>query len=138
MSIVQSQSTSNPSSIAQFASIAALNGDQSCVREMNREYRARHDYLIAELNSLPGISCLRGAGTFYAFAKVEDARRNLGLRDDIAFAEHLLNAGVAVVPGSAFGASDHMRLSFACSLQMLQKAVARIAEALRMPTAKAT
>ncbi|HYM35386.1 MAG TPA: pyridoxal phosphate-dependent aminotransferase, partial [Steroidobacteraceae bacterium] len=101
MAVVQSQSTSNPSSIAQYASVAALNGDQSCVREMNRQYHERHDYLVTGLNDLPGISCLRGAGTFYAFANVEGAMRNLGLRDDHALAEHLLDAGVAVVPGSA-------------------------------------
>jgi aspartate aminotransferase len=133
MSTVQSQSTSNPSSIAQFASVAALNGDQACVHEMNRHYRQRHDFLLAGLNALPGISCLAGAGTFYAFANVERAMRSLGLDDDQAFAEHLLNAtGVAVVPGSAFGAPDHMRLSFACSMQTLATALERIGKALTL------
>ncbi len=130
MSVVQSQSTSNPSSIAQYASIAALNGDQTCVLEMNRQYRERHDFLVTSLNDLPGISCLHGAGTFYAFANVESAIAHLGLDDDHAFAEHLLNHGVAVVPGSAFGASSHMRLSFACSRQTLQTALTRIEFAL--------
>jgi aspartate aminotransferase len=131
MSIIQSQSTSNPSSIAQYASVVALNGDQSCVREMNRHYRQRHDFLLAGLNALPGISCLAGAGTFYAFANVEGAIRDLGLQDDQAFAEHLLNAtGVAVVPGSAFGAPGHMRLSFACSMLTLEVALERIGRAL--------
>jgi aspartate aminotransferase len=133
MSVVQSQSTSNPSSIAQYASVAALNGDQACVRQMNAEYRIRHDFLVSELNLLPGIACLRGAGTFYTFADIAGARRDLGLANDIAFAEHLLDNGVAVVPGSAFGAADHMRLSFACSMDMLRSAVARIAKALRIP-----
>jgi len=134
MSVVQSQSTSNPSSIAQYASIAALNGDQSCVREMNRHYAQRHDFLVAGLNALPGITCLPGAGTFYAFAEVEGALRALGVRDDQAFAEHLLNTtGVAVVPGSAFGAPGHIRLSFACSMQTLQAALTRIAQALQSP-----
>lgn len=133
MSIVQSQSTSNPSSIAQYASLVALNGDQSCVREMNREYRLRHEYLVTELNRLPGISCLRAAGTFYSFANITTARRTLGLESDQAFAEHLLESGVAVVPGSAFGAPGHMRLSFACSMQSLAIAVGRIAAALSTP-----
>lgn len=131
MSAVQSQSTSNPSSIAQYASVAALNGDQSCVREMNGQYKQRHDFLVTGLNALPGISCLRGAGTFYAFANVTEAIRTLGLSDDLAFAEHLLTGvGVAVVPGSAFGASGHMRLSFACSMQTLAEALKRIGNAL--------
>jgi aspartate aminotransferase len=130
MSIVQSQSTSNPSSIAQHASVAALNGDQSCVREMNKHYQQRHDFLVAGLNALPGITCLKGAGTFYSFANIEKAMLILGLRDDQAFAEHLLDAGVAVVPGSAFGAPGHMRLSFACSVQTLEKALERIRKSL--------
>lgn len=130
MAAVQSQSTSNPSSIAQYASVAALNGDQSCVREMNRHYKERHDFLVNGLNALPGVSCLRGAGTFYAFANVTAAIRNLGLPDDLAFAEHLLTAGVAVVPGSAFGAPGHMRLSFACSMETLDEALKRIGKAL--------
>jgi aspartate aminotransferase len=132
MSIIQSQSTSNPSSIAQKASVAALNGDQACVREMNKHFKARHDFLVAGLNKLPGISCLPGAGTFYAFANIEKAIKLLGVKDDNAFAEHLLNnGGVAVVPGSGFGAPGHMRLSFACSLQTLEEALKRIDSALK-------
>jgi aspartate aminotransferase len=101
---------------------------------MNKHYRQRHDFLVDKLNTLPGISCLAGAGTFYAFANVEGAMSTLGLQDDQAFAEHLLNAtGVAVVPGSAFGAPDHMRLSFACSMQTLETALSRIALALKSP-----
>ncbi|HTE39759.1 MAG TPA: pyridoxal phosphate-dependent aminotransferase [Steroidobacteraceae bacterium] len=130
MSVIQSQSTSNPSSIAQYASVVALNGDQSCVREMNGHYRQRHDFLVDRLNDLSGISCLRGAGTFYAFADVGNAINSLGLRDDHAFAEHLLDHGVAVVPGSAFGAPGHMRLSFACSMATLDEALARMNRAL--------
>jgi aspartate aminotransferase len=130
MSIVQSQSTSNPSSIAQYASVVALNGDQSCVREMNKHYQQRHDLLVAGLNDLPGITCLAGAGTFYAFANIDKAILTLGLRDDQTFAEHLLHTGVAVVPGSAFGAPGHMRLSFASSMQTLETALERISKAL--------
>jgi aspartate aminotransferase len=132
MSIIQSQSTSNPSSIAQKASVAALNGDQTCVREMNKHFKARHDFLVAGLNKLPGVSCLPGAGTFYAFTSIDKAIKLVGAKDDNDFAEHLLNsAGVAVVPGSGFGAPGHMRLSFACSLETLEEALRRIEKALK-------
>jgi len=127
MGTIQGQSTSNASSISQKAAVAALNGSQQCVTEMNRAYKERHDYVVAALNSLPGVSCLPGAGTFYAFADVRGAMANLGLRDDNAFSEYLINkAGVAVVPGSGFGAPGHMRLSFACSRQTLEQAIERI------------
>jgi aspartate aminotransferase len=98
---------------------------------MNKAFKERHDYIVAALNSLPGVSCLPAAGTFYAFADVRGAMRNLGMRDDGAFCEYLLmQAGVAVVAGSSFGAPGHMRLSFACSRQMLEKAIERIRAAL--------
>jgi aspartate aminotransferase len=127
MATIQGQSTSNASSISQKAAVAALNGDQQCVTDMNRAFKERHDYLVGALNSLPGVSCLPGAGTFYAFADVRGAMRNLGLRDDNGFCEMLINkALVAVVAGSGFGAPGHMRLSFACSKETLEKAIARI------------
>ena len=132
MGTIQGQSTSNPSSIAQKAATAALNGDQSCVREMNKHFKQRHDFLVAGLNKLPGVTCLPGAGTFYAFANVEGAMKAIGAMDDNAFADYLLNeVGVAVVPGSGFGAPGHMRLSFACSLDTLTEALKRIESALK-------
>ena len=131
MSTIQGQSTSNASSISQKAAVAALNGDQGCVATMNEAFKARRDFVVRALNALPGISCLPGAGTFYAFAEVSRAMAALGCRDDAEFAELLLNeAGVAVVPGSGFGAPGHMRLSFATSMEMLEKALARIARLL--------
>jgi len=131
MATIQGQSTSNPSSIAQKASIAALNGDQECVREMNRHFKQRHDFLVHELNRLPGVSCLSGAGTFYSFANIEGAMDRVNASDDNAFAELLLEkGGVAVVPGIGFGAPGHMRLSFACSMQTLQEALRRIEQVL--------
>ena len=137
MATVQGQSTSNPASMSQRAAAVALNGDQSCVAEMNKAYRQRHDFLVAGLNRLPGVSCNAGAGTFYAFANVSGAMRLLNLPDDSAFAEHLLlQAGVAVVPGSGFGAPGHMRLSFACSMKTLEDALARMAAVLSGPVAK--
>ena len=127
MTTIQGQSTSNASSISQKAATAALNGDQQCVTDMNRAFKERHDFIVAGLNSLPGVSCLKGAGTFYAFADVRGAMRNLGLRDDNAFCEYLINkALIAVVAGSPFGAPGHMRLSFACSQAMLEKAIERM------------
>ena len=131
MSTVQGQSTSNASSISQRAATVALNGDQSCVATMNRAFKERHDYVVAALNAIPGVSCRPGAGTFYAFANVEPAMRALGFDDDNAFAEYLLvEGGVAVVPGSGFGAPGHMRISFACSLQTLEQAMRRIERAI--------
>ncbi len=137
MATVQGQSTSNPASMSQRAATVALNGDQACVGEMNKAYQQRHDFLVAGLNRLPGISCNAGAGTFYAFANVTGAMRTLNLADDSAFAEYLLlQAGVAVVPGSGFGAPGHMRLSFACSMKTLEDALARIAAVLSANVAK--
>jgi aspartate aminotransferase len=127
MATIQGQSTSNASSISQKAAVAALTGDQQCVADMNRAFKERHDFVVAGLNSLPGVACLPGTGTFYAFADVRGAMRNLGLRDDNSFCEYLLNkALVAVVAGSGFGAPGHMRLSFACSKETLEKAIDRI------------
>ena len=131
MTTIQSQSTSNPTSMCQKAAVAALNGDQQCVAKMNVAFKERHDYIVQALNDLPGISCLPGSGTFYAFADIRGAMHELGLKDDNAFAELLLHkAGVAVVAGSGFGAPGHMRLSFACSMEMLKKAVDRIGSVL--------
>jgi aspartate aminotransferase len=131
MSTIQGQSTTNASSIAQRAATVALNGDQSCVDAMNHAFKARRDFVVRALNALPGVSCLPGAGTFYAFAEVSRAMTALNCRDDTEFSELLLNeAGVAVVPGSGFGAPGHMRLSFATSMETLEKALDRIARIL--------
>ncbi len=131
MATIQGQSTSNASSISQKAATVALNASQDCVVEMNKAFKARHDLVVAGLNALPGISCLPGWGTFYAFANVEGAMGLIGAADDNAFAEFLINdAGVAVVPGSAFGAPGHFRLSFAASTETLQDALGRMQRAL--------
>jgi aspartate aminotransferase len=131
MATIQGQSTSNASSISQKAAVAALNGDQNCVADMNRAFKERHDYIVAALNTLPGVSCRPASGAFYAFADVSQAIARLGLKDDNVFAEHLINAvGVAVVPGSGFGAPGHVRLSFACSRETLEKAVERMRKVL--------
>lgn len=128
MKKIQSQSTSNPTSISQAASVAALNGDQSCIAEMLKAFEQRHAFVVERLNSIDGISCLPSDGTFYSFPDVRGVVEKLGLADDTALGEYLLNeAGVAVVPGSAFGLSGHIRLSFATSMENLEKSLDRIA-----------
>jgi len=127
MSDIQSQSTSNPNSIAQVAAEAALNGDQSCVTTMCTAFKRRHDNLVADLNSVPGISCASGDGTFYVFPNVDGLIQRLGVADDLSLADKLLQeALVALVPGSAFGTPGHLRLSFATSEDVLKKSVERI------------
>ncbi len=136
MATIQGQSTSNASSIAQKAATVALSGDQTCVAEMNKAFKARHDFIVDGLNSLPGVSCVPAAGTFYAFADVSKAMTALGCRDDGEFAELLLERGdVAVVPGGPFGAPGHIRLSFACSMQTLEQALERMRRVLAGGTA---
>jgi aspartate aminotransferase len=129
MADIQSQSTSNPTSIAQVAAEAALNGDQTCVAEMTKAFKRRHDLLVAGLNEIPGIRCLPGDGTFYAFPDVSGLVAKLGVKDDLALADKLLNeALVALVPGSAFGTPGHLRLSFATSDEVLKRCLERIAK----------
>src|SRR5690554_1124062 len=130
MTKVQSQSTSNPSSIGQEAAEAALRGGNECVEEMLKAFKERHDFVVAALNALPGVTCLEGDGTFYAFADFNQAIADLGLSNDLELAERFLEAGVAIVPSSAFGTPGCMRLSFAVSLDTLKEAVARIGSAL--------
>ncbi len=131
MATIQGQSTTNAASMSQKAAVTALTGDQSCVAAMNRQFKARHDFIVAGLNTLPGVSCLKGAGTFYAFANIEKAMAATGCADDNAFADFLLvNAGVAVVPGSGFNAPGHIRLSFACGMKTLEVALERMRHCL--------
>lgn len=127
MSDIQSQSTSNPTSIAQVAAEAALNGDQRCVTDMTVAFKRRHDFLVAGLNEIPGIRCQPSDGTFYAFPDVSGLVKAKGLADDLALADVLLKESlVALVPGSAFGTPGHMRLSFATSDRVLTECLKRI------------
>jgi aspartate aminotransferase len=131
MKTIQSQSTSNPCSISQAASIVALNGDQSCVDEMREAYRKRHDYIVDALNDIEGFECRKTDGAFYAFPRITGALTKQGLAGDTEFVAWLLSeADVAMVPGSAFGAPGYVRISFACSLDTLKEAVARIHKAM--------
>ena len=133
MKKVQSQSTSNPAAVSQAAATEALNGDQSCIQPMLSAFQERHAYLVAALNKLPGIRCAEADGTFYAFPDVSELIASLdGVEDDVGLAEFLLNeAGVAVVPGSAFGAPGYIRLSFATSLDALKDAIKRMEKVLK-------
>lgn len=132
MKKIQSQSTSNPCSISQAAAEAALNGDQSCITHMTTAYKQRHDYLVGELQKMPGISVQPCDGTFYTFPCVENwIAMSDKIHDDLQLAEYLLDeAGIAVVPGSAFGTPGYLRLSYATSMEKLQHAVARIKNAI--------
>ena len=138
MENVQSQSTSNPTSISQVAAEAALNGDQGCITPMLKAFRERHEFVVNGLNAIPGLKCIKAGGAFYAFPDAREAIATLHSKGtiaeatDIALSEYLLvNAGVAVVPGSAFGSEGYIRLSFATSMENLQNALSRIAAALR-------
>ena len=131
MKNVQSQSTSNPASISQVAAEAALNGDQDVLKPMVAAFKERHDYVVAALNAIEGVSCSAADGAFYAFANVEGAIAKMGLKNDLEFSEVLLNTvGVAVVPGSAFGLDGHMRISYATSQKVLEDAISRIKKAI--------
>lgn len=133
MENIQSQSTSNPASISQAAAEAALTGDQSCILPMVAAFKERNNFVTEKLNAIPGINCLLSDGAFYTFADTRQAIADLHKKgtlttgSDIAFSEFLLEqAGVAVVPGSAFGSEGYIRLSFATSMDNLETALERI------------
>jgi aspartate aminotransferase len=127
MKSVQSQSTSNPCSIAQKAAIAALTGDQQVVNAMNEAFQGRHTYVLKRLHQIQGIKVVPADGTFYLFPDVSSIIQQKGYQDDLEFAERLLQEqGLAIVPGSAFGAPGCIRLSFATSLEVLEKALDRL------------
>jgi aspartate aminotransferase len=132
MKNIQSQSTSNPTSISQVAAEVALNGDQSFISTMVSAFRERHDFVVAALNQIAGVQCLASDGAFYAFPDMRGViERMPGIADDLQLSEYLLNqAGVAVVPGSAFGSPGYIRLSFATDMVTLQRALDRIHQAL--------
>jgi aspartate aminotransferase len=127
MTSIQSQSTTNACTISQAGAHAALTGDQTCVREMCAEFRRRHDFVLERLNRIEGFHSAPADGTFYLFPNVEGAMRVKRAATDVELCERLLDgAGVALVPGSAFGAPGHLRLSFAASLDTLGEALGRL------------
>ena len=129
---VQGQSTSCPGSVSQAAAVAALNGPQDCVEEMRRAFKARYRFMYEALNALPGVTCPSCDGAFYVFPSFQgfiDSREDI--RDDTELATWMLEeAGVSTVPGSAFGAPGHLRLSYAASMDYLEDAVARMKRAM--------
>jgi aspartate aminotransferase len=129
MKKVQSQSTSNPTSISQVAAQAALEGPQDCIGEMLTAFKERHDLVVDALNGIPGIDCLATDGTFYVFPNVQGLIDRLdGIGSDLELAEYLIEqAGVALVPGSAFGLNGCVRISIATSRENLERALERIA-----------
>jgi len=129
---IQGQSTSNASSVSQAAAVVALNGSHHTVHSMAKEYAKRHTFIFNALNSIEGFKTLAATGAFYTFPEVTTVIKDLNFSDDIEFSDYLLeNAQVAVVPGSAFGAKNHIRLSFATSMDLLKEAVNRIKNALK-------
>ncbi len=132
MNKIQSQSTSNPTSIAQAGAVAALNGDQTYIKESTGIFKQRHDFVFNALNEIDGIRCLASEGTFYSFPDMNELMENMeGINNDIELAEFFLEkAEVAMVPGSAFGAPGCMRISFATSMENLEKSMERIKKSL--------
>ncbi|WP_025323147.1 pyridoxal phosphate-dependent aminotransferase [Deferrisoma camini] len=135
MEALQSQSTSNPTSFAQKGAVAALIGDQACVEEMRRAFARRRDLIVEALNRIPGVTCRRPEGAFYVFPNVSGlfgrrwGDRGIGAPADLA-AFLLDEARVAVVPGEAFGSSEHLRMSYATSEDAIREGVGRFAEAV--------
>ena len=139
MEILQSQSTSNATSISQVAAQSALEGSQDCIKPMVAAFKERHKYVVDRFNNISGLSCLMAGGAFYAFVDARNAIANLHqagkikATNDMALAEYLLESfDVAVVPGSAFGAEGYFRISFATSMDNLQNALDRIEKALKV------
>ena len=129
MKKVQSQSTSNPTSISQVAAQAALEGDQSRLAEMNTAFKQRHDFVLAELQKMEGVDVTPSDGTFYIFPGFHGVMDKMGITDDVKLSEKLLaEAEVALVPGSAFGTNGHLRISFATDMATLEKALQRIGD----------
>ena len=129
---VQGQSTSGACSISQAAATAALEGPQDCITEMRAEYKRRYEYLLEALNGIDGVECEDCDGAFYAFPSFKAIIERIpDMRDDVELAAWMLeHAGVAMVPGTAFGAPGHLRLSFATSMENLQSCIQRIKHAI--------
>tara|TARA_Y100000996_G_scaffold411122_1_gene394679 strand:+ start:18 stop:1199 length:1182 start_codon:yes stop_codon:yes gene_type:complete len=131
MKKVQSQSTSNPSSISQAATIAALNGSKDEIYAMVEQYKLRHDYLCNALNDIDGFKTSPGSGAFYLFPDVKNVIKNKGFSDDVELSQYFIEeAKVAVIPGSAFGSKGYIRLSYATSHEQIKEAVERISNSL--------
>ncbi|MEW5975695.1 MAG: pyridoxal phosphate-dependent aminotransferase [Acidobacteriota bacterium] len=128
---VQSHSA-NPASISQKAAVESILGDQESVKAMIAEYERRRKFVVAKLNSIQGLTCAQPGGAFYAFPNVSSFLGKEGMKDSLQFSQWLLRqSGVAVVPGSAFGKEGYIRISFATSMENLEKGLGRMEQALR-------
>jgi aspartate aminotransferase len=132
---IQSQSTSNPTSIAQAAALEALHGPQETVTTMVQEFGRRRDVIVERLNAIRGIRCLKPEGAFYVFPNVSGifgkTANGKKMNSPCAVADYLLDeAMVAVVPGEDFGSKEHIRFSYAASLDDIEKGCDRIAQAI--------
>jgi len=139
MTNIQSQSTSNPTSISQKASLEALNGPQDFIQTMLKEFDRRRTYMVDRLNAMPGVSCFKPSGAFYAFPNFSGVfGRKAGsatITDSTTLSQYLLESvNVAVVPGIAFGADENIRLSYATSFENIQKGLDRIQKAIEALT----
>jgi aspartate aminotransferase len=124
---IQSHSTSNPPSISQKAALEALTGPQDSVGMMLGEYARRRDFVVERLNAIPGVRCARPGGAFYGYPNISSAFSH-GIKDSLDFSVRLLEEShVAVVPGSAFGTTEHIRISYATSMEQLDRGLTRIA-----------
>jgi len=133
MSNIQSHATSNPNSIAQYASNTGLRGDHSFMEERRKKFEERRDYMYDKINSIDGLSCLKPGGAFYIMMNIENIIgkkiKNQKIKDSFSFADNLLDEKlVAVVPGVAFGADNFIRLSYANSLENIKKGLNRVEE----------
>jgi aspartate aminotransferase len=127
MAKLQSQSTSNPTSIVQKAAVGALKGPQACVEEMRREYIKLRDHVVSGLRAIPGVKCTQPEGAFYAYPNVSVFFGRGGLKSASDVAGRLLReAHVATVPGEGFGTSDHIRVSYATSIGELDRGLERM------------
>ena len=127
MTKLQSHSTSNPTSIAQRAAAEALRGPQDSVKVMLAEYRRRRDFIVQRLRAIPGVTCAEPRGAFYAYPNLGVALGKSGIHNTLELSERMLTeAGVALVPGEAFGTDRHVRISYATSMQELERGLDRI------------
>ena len=125
---IQSQSTSNPSSVSQAAAVEALNGTQKFIKKRSNAFKQRRDFVVKSLNKISGISCLKPNGAFYVFPSCKKLLgKKTKLKNDSDFVKKLLEkSNVAVVQGSAFGLDGHFRISYATSMKKLKVAMKRI------------
>ncbi|PJE79600.1 Aspartate aminotransferase [invertebrate metagenome] len=130
MKKIQSQSTSNPCSIAQAAALEAISGNQDCVQTLCQTFKKRHDFVYERLNDIKGVKVIPCDGTFYTFPDFNGPMKTHHIESDSQLASTLLEQGVALVPGSAFGAPGHLRLSFTLEITQLETAMDCLQKAL--------